>query len=103
MSTCSTFDNLYKNFTSDPSTKNFTSSQRTKCSQSEYALRYFHSNNPPKIRRKLSKSDYALKFFDILRTNLPQEYNRKKVESFLILLHKPSINKQKDFTNFRTF
>jgi hypothetical protein len=30
------------------------------------------------------------------------ETNRKKVESFLILLHTPNINKQKDFTKFHT-
>ena len=60
------------------------------------------SNNPPKIRRKFTKNDFALKYFDILRANLSHETNRKKVESFLILLHTPNINKQKDFTKFHT-
>jgi len=102
MSSCSTLDQQYKTFLSDPSTKNFPSSHRTKCSQSDYALKYFHGNNPPKIRRKFTKNDFALKYFDILRANLSHETNRKKVESFLILLHTPNINKQKDFTKFHT-
>jgi len=103
MSSCATLDQQYQNYISDPSTKNFTSSHRTKSAKSEYALKYFHSKNPPKIRRKLSKNDFALKYFDVLRTNLTNEYDRKKVESFLILLHKPSLNKQIDFKHFKTF
>ena len=102
LSSCKTLDQHYNIYLRDPSTKNLPSSLRTKTSQLEYALKYFHSNNPPALRVKLTKNDFCLKFFDVLQCNLTMSSERKKVESFLIVVNKPSLNKQKDFKTFKT-
>ena len=103
MSSCETLQQSYLDYLSDPSTKSFLYTHRSKIAQSTYSLEFFHSNKPPEIRRKLTKNDYALKFFDVLQTNLTYESQRKSVEQFLILLHKPNLNEQSDFKSFKTF
>ena len=103
MNSCETLQQSYLDYLSDPSTKPFLYTHRSKIAQSTYSLEFFHSNKPPEIRRKLTKNDYALKFFDVLQTNLTYESQRKSVEQFLILLHKPNLNEQSDFKSFKTF
>ena len=103
ISTCKTFQKSYETYISEPSTKNFTSQYKTKTAQSNLALQSFHSKNPPKIQYKFSKNDFALKYFDVLQTNLTHESQRRNVEQFLILLHRPSLNEQSDFKLFKTF
>ena len=99
---CPKFNEKYDNYICDPITKNFTSSYRTKTAQSEYALKFFHSNSKF-APRKFTRSDFALQYFNLLKTNLTNTRKRENTEEFLILLYNPNLNEKKDFKFCNTF